>query len=123
MIAVSKTGDPTGEYYAYEFVMPNNKLNDYSKFGVWTDAYYMSTDEFFGGDYAGNGAFAFDKKKMLSGDALSSYIYFNIPSNTIVRRGGMLPSDLDGLRPPPSGAPNIFATYTANEYGHAQDAL
>ena len=55
LVAVSKTGDPTGEYYIYEFVMPNVKQNDYPKFGVWTDAYYMSTDEFLGGDYAGSG--------------------------------------------------------------------
>src|SRR4030095_15139581 len=46
MLAISKTGDPLGQYYAYEFVMPNVKLNDFPKFGVWPDAYYMSTDEF-----------------------------------------------------------------------------
>ncbi len=67
MIAVSKTGDPTGEYYVYEFVMPNNKLNDYPKFGIWSDAFYMTTDEFFGGDYAGTGIFAFDKKQNADG--------------------------------------------------------
>jgi hypothetical protein len=123
MIAVSKTGDPTGEYYVYEFVMPNNKLNDYPKFGVWSDAFYMTTDEFFGGDYAGTGIFAFDKNKMLVGDPLANYIYFDLASPTTLRIGGMLPTDFDGLRAPPAGAPNIFVGYTANEYGDAQDAL
>jgi hypothetical protein len=61
MVAVSKTGDPLGDYYAYEFVMPNVKLNDFPKFGVWPDGYYMSTDEFLGSDYVGAGAFAFDR--------------------------------------------------------------
>lgn len=123
MLAVSKTGDPTGEYYIYEFIMPNNKLNDYSKIGVWTDAYYMSTDEFFGSDYAGSGAFAFDKQKLLKGDPTASYIYFDLASPTTLRIGGLLPTDFDGLNPPPNGSPNIFVGYTATEYGDAQDAI
>jgi uncharacterized repeat protein (TIGR01451 family) len=123
MLAVSKTGDPLGQYYAYEFVMPNVKLNDFPKFGVWPDGYYMSTDEFFGADYVGAGAFAFDRTKLLSGDPTASYIYFNLPVPVSPRRKGLLPSDLDGLRPPPAGAPNVFASYTATEYGDPQDAI
>ena len=124
MIAVSKTSDPTGEYYVYEFVMPNNKLNDYAKLGVWTDAYYMSTDEFFGSDYAGTGAFAFDKEKLLAGDSTASYIYFDLASPTTIRIGGLLPTDFDGLdNPPPADAPNVFVGYTANEYGDPFDAV
>ena len=38
LIAISQTGDPTGAYYLYDFMMPNNKFNDYPKFGVWSDA-------------------------------------------------------------------------------------
>ncbi len=123
MLAVSQTGDPLGAYYIYEFVMPNVRLNDYAKFGVWTDGYYMSTDEFVGSDYAGAGLFAFDREKILRGDPTASYIYFNIPSTSPVRLGGLLPADLDGLRAPPAGTPNIFAGYTATEYGDAQDAI
>ncbi len=123
MIAVSQTGDPLGAYFLYEFVMPNIKLNDYAKFGVWTDGYYMSTDEFVGSDYAGAGLFAFDRAKILTGDPAASYIYFNIPSSSPIRTGGLLPADLDGLNPPPAGAPNVFAGYSATEYGDAQDAI
>ena len=123
LIAVSQTGDPTGAYFVYEFVMPNNKLNDYPKFGVWHDAYYMSTDEFFGGDYAGSGAFAFDREKMIRGDRTASYIYFDLASPTTMRIGGLLPTDLDGLTAPPVGSPNIFVGYTANEYGDPNDAV
>ncbi len=123
LIAVSKTGDPTGEYYIYEFVMPNVKQNDYPKFGVWTDGFYMSTDEFLGGDYAGSGVFAFDRAKMLRGDAAASYIYFDLASPTTLRIGGLLPSDLDGLNAPPNNSPNVFAGYTATEYGDPQDAI
>lgn len=123
MIAVSKTGDPTGEYYLYEFVMPNVRLNDYPKIGVWPDAYYMSSDEFLGSDYAGSGAFAFDRSRMLAGDPAAGFIYFSLTSPTTQRIGGILPSDLDGLNPPPPGMPNVFVGYTANEYGEAGDAL
>jgi hypothetical protein len=123
MVAVSKTGDPLGQYYAYEFVMPNVKLNDFPKFGVWPDAYYMSTDEFLGADYVGAGAFAFDREKLLAGDPSASYVYFNLQVPVSPRRKGLLPSDFDGLRTPPAGAPNVFASYTATEYGDAQDAI
>ena len=123
MIAVSQTPDPTGAYFVYEFVMPNIKLNDYGKFGVWTDGYYMSTDQFIGSEYAGSGVFAFDKRKMLVGDSSAGYVYFDLASASTVRLGGFLPSDLDGLNAPPAGAPNTFLSYTATEYGDAQDAL
>ncbi len=123
MIAISKTGDPTGEFYIYEFVMPNVKLNDYPKFGFWHDALYMSTDEFFGSDYAGSGAFAFDIKKMIQGDPTASFIYFDLASPTTMRIGGILPVDLDGLRAPPASTPGMFIGYSANEYGDPVDAL
>ncbi len=123
LIAVSQTNDPTGAYFAYEFVMPNNRLNDYPKLGVWTDAIYMSTDEFVGNDFKGSGVFAFDKKKMFAGDAGASYVYFNVPSDSNVRRRGFLPSDFDGLNAPPANTPNTFMSYTATEYGDANDAL
>jgi hypothetical protein len=123
MLAVSKTGDPLGQYYTYEFVMPNVKLNDFPKFGVWPDAYYMSTDEFLGADYVGAGAFAFDRAKLLAGDPAASYVYFNLQVPVSPRRKGLLPADMDGLRPPPAGAPNVFASYIATEYGDAQDAI
>jgi len=123
MIAVSQTGDPTGAYFVYEFVMPNVKFNDYPKIGLWWDAIYMSTDEFLGSDYAGSGVFAFDKKKMLAGDKTASYIYFDLASPSTIRVGGLLPTDFDGLNAPPPNAPNIFTGYTATEYGDPQDAL
>lgn len=123
MIAVSKTGDPAGAYYAYEFAMPNVKINDFPKFGVWPDGYYMSTEEFLGAEYSGTGMFAFDRTKMLVGDATAGYVYFSRPSFSTLRLGNILPSDMDGLRPPAIGAPNVFASYSATEYGDAADAL
>ncbi|HEV8579257.1 MAG TPA: proprotein convertase P-domain-containing protein [Thermoanaerobaculia bacterium] len=124
LIAISKTSDPAGAYYLYDFMMPNNKFNDYPKFGVWTDAYYMTDNQFnqAGTAFLGAGAFAFDRAKMLAGDPTASYIYFDV-ENGNPDIGGMLPTDLDGLTPPPAGTPNYFVYFTADEFGDPSDAL
>jgi hypothetical protein len=122
-IGISQTPDPTGAFYLYDFLMPN-KVNDYPHFGVWPDGYYMSDNQFAigGGSFAGAGLLAFDRVKMLVGDPTASYIYFDYfpidPSS-----GGMLPSDLDGLTPPPPGTPNLFMEFRADEFGDPFDAL
>lgn len=46
-IAVSKTSDPVGGgWWLYAFLAHNTWLNDYPKWGVWPDAYYMSANMF-----------------------------------------------------------------------------
>jgi subtilisin-like proprotein convertase family protein len=124
LIAISKTSDPAGAYFLYDFMMPNNKFNDYPKFGVWPDAYYMTDNQFnqAGTAFLGAGAFAFDRAKMLAGDPTASYIYVDI-ENGNPDIGGVLPSDLDGLTPPPPGTPNYFVYFTAGEFGDPADAL
>lgn len=127
VIAISKTSDPAGAYYLYDFVMPNNKFNDYPKFGVWPDGYYMTDNQFnqAGTAFLGAGAFAFDRAKMLAGDPTAGYIYFDI-ENGSTNVGGVLPSDIDGLTPPPAGTPNYFAYFTADEFAdpaHPFDSL
>ncbi len=124
-IAISQTADPAGAYFLYDFQMPNNKLNDYPKFGVWPDAYYMSDNQFDLNDpidpFKGAGVFAFERDKMLTGDSSATRIYFDLDTvdPTI---GGMLPADLNGPAPP-VGTPNYFADFTATEFGDAQDGL
>ena len=46
VIAVSQGDDPTGAWHRYQFMMSQNKLNDYPKFGVWSDSYSMSFNQF-----------------------------------------------------------------------------
>ena len=93
-IAVSQTGDPTGDYYLYEFVAPTTgidddyiqstpqvagaKMPDYPKFGVWEDGYYMSVNQFdeFNTDWAGAGFYVFDRQEMLLGNP-AGMIYFD----------------------------------------------
>jgi len=124
VIAVSKTPDPSGAWFLYDFKMPNVKFNDYPKFGVWTDAYYMTDNQFnqAGTAFLGAGVFAFDRAKMLAGNPTAGYIYFDVENgNTAI--GGMLPADIDGFNPPALGSPGLFAYFTATEFGDPADAL
>jgi Carboxypeptidase regulatory-like domain len=122
-VACSQTPDPTGAYYLYDFEMPNDWVNDYPKFGVWPDAYYMTDNQFdlFTEDPHGAGVFAFDRAKMLAGDPNASYIFFNLEGvdNSI---DGLLPADVDGP-PPPAGTPNYMTCLSALDFGDPADGL
>jgi len=99
-IAISQTPDPMGSYFLYDFVVP--AFPDYFKIGVWPDGYYMTTNE----GASGVGVFALDRARMLQG-AVPSLIRF-----VVADKNFMLPSDVDGVRPPPAGAANYFYTFT-----------
>ncbi len=122
-IAISQTPDPLGAWHRYQFTISNTKLNDYPKFGVWPDAYYMSINQFTAPTFAwgGAGAVAFERDKMLAG-LPAQMVYFDlfgVDSNL----GGMLPSDLDGATPPPAGAPNYFMVMDDDAWGYSPDQL
>jgi hypothetical protein len=113
-IAVSTSPDPLGLYYRYAFAIHETKLNDYPKFGVWPDGYYLAVNQFqcsdlfppfgfYACDWAGQRALAFERDKMLLGQPAQT-VAFELP---LSNRGGMLPADLDGPGPPP-GTPNYF---------------
>jgi hypothetical protein len=118
-IAISQTGDPTGAWYRYAFLVHATKMNDYPKFGVWPDGYYMSVNQFDPG-WAGAGVFVFDRAKMLAGLA-ATFQYFDLGAVNL-NYGGLLPSDLDG-QAPPAGAPNYFVSVDDNAWGYSPDAL
>ncbi len=124
-IAASITGDPTGSYYLYDFVTPNNEFPDYPHLGLWPDGYYMTVNQFTnGGPFNGAGFYAFDRVKMLAGDPTASFIYFD--ENLVADPagvGGALASSLDGLTLPPAGAPNVFAYFLSTAFGDAIDGL
>ncbi len=122
-IAVSKTGDPTGEYWAYDFITPGDDFPDYGKIGAWSDGYYFTDRQFTGGvTYNGFGVFAFDRAKMLIGDSTASYVYFNAGPNLSESSSGMIPTDYNGLTPPPAGAPNVFSVFLDDSFD-SEDAL
>src|SRR5882724_8444769 len=125
-IAVSKTGDPTGAYWAYDFITPGNDFPDYGKIGAWPDGYYFTDRQFTAPllTYNGFGCFAFDRAKMLVGDSTAAFIYFNAGPLLSNASSGMIPSDFNGLTPPPAGAPNLFSVFTDDAFvGDLSDAL
>ena len=119
-IAISKTPDPTGAYFLYDFITAGNEFPDYPHLGVWPDGYYMMVHQFtLGGPFNGTGAYAFNRLKMLTGDPTANYIYFNLNLASHPEGiGGSLPSDADGLTPPPPGRPNTFVYFTTTEFGN-----
>ncbi len=127
-VAISQTGDPTGAYYRYAFSTGSN-FPDYPKYGIWTDAYFISTREFAGSSFAGVGAYAINRAEMIAGNPAPQVISFLA---TPASAGGaynvgdgLLPSDLDGFAAPPAGSPNYFvgAMDDGGQYGAPQDAL
>jgi len=123
-IAVSQTSDPLGAWHRYEFFISQTKLNDYPKFGVWPDGYYMAINQFHctvsGCTWAGQGVVVFERDKMLLGQA-AQMVYFDFLT-TDPNLGGMLPSDFDGP-PPPGGAPNYFVAMDDSAWGYSGDQL
>jgi subtilase family serine protease len=119
-IAVSATPDPTGAYYRYQFQF--DKLNDYPKFGVWPDGYYMTMNQFeeVTLQWAGQGVVAFDRASMLAGQP-ATMVYFDL-APVDINLGGMLPGDLDGP-PPPAGSPNYFVQLDDDAWGYSPDQL
>ena len=121
-MAVSQTGDPTGAWHRYEFLISNNKMNDYPHLGVWPDGYYMSINQFWAGSlsWAGGGAVVFERSQMLLGQP-TRMVYFDL-GNVNLSYGGQLPADLDGPAPP-AGTPNYFAQVDDIASGSSPDQL
>ncbi|MEJ5240230.1 MAG: hypothetical protein WHS87_03445 [Anaerolineales bacterium] len=128
-IAISQTGDPMGSWYLYQYSFP--VMNDYPKFGVWHDGYYMSINQFAPSGsslvWAGQGVVVFDKAAMQSGDPTARMIYIDTSQNCTTGYepecflGGMLPADADGTTPPIG--PEIFMQFDDDAWGYSPDQL
>ncbi len=103
-VYISRGADPvTSGWYVYDFSAPS--FPDYPKYGVWPDAYYVSTFE-----SPVLGIYAFDRASMLTG-VPATYQRFTIPqlSGSSPRVTRILPADHDGTQTPAAGLPNLFA--------------
>jgi len=122
-IAISQTPDPLGAWHRYEFKISNTKMNDYPKFGVWPDGYYLAVNMFNQGSlsWGGQGVAVFERDEMLKGQSARKVSFDLFSVNPHYR--GMLPSDLDGLRSPPVGSPNYFVSVDDNAWGWPTDRL
>ena len=121
--AISTTADPLGPYLRYAIPVPSGVLPDYPKWGVWPDAYYLSTRE-VGASIIG--AYALDRTAVLAGNPAAQIVGFAAPVGGQPTGGdGLLPTDLDGTTLPPAGSPNYFvgSQDQGGPYGATQDAL
>lgn len=127
-VAISTGPDPTGTYFRYAFTTGAN-FPDYPKYGVWPNAYFISTREFVGagGPFGGVGAYAINRAQMLAGNPTPQVISFIVPPGAAAFNigDGLLPADLDGFTPPPPGSPHYFvgSMDSGGPYGAPQDAL
>lgn len=121
-IAVSKTGDPVnGGWYLYGVrtdlggagLPPVNTLNDYPKFGIWTDCLYFSANGFdaFTGGFIGGEFGSFSRSDMYAGNPLTASLGFRPFNFSNPDYFTMIPSNLSapgaGGVPPP-GTPNYY---------------
>ncbi|MCO5197546.1 MAG: hypothetical protein M9928_12085 [Anaerolineae bacterium] len=112
-VLISQTPDPSGAYYSYKFNTPS--FPDYPKYGVWTDAYYATTNE------SSPAAYALDRTNMLAGNVATSQ-RFTAPGLPGFGFEAMTPADWDGATPPPAGAPGIFMRHRDTEaHGNCAD--
>ncbi len=103
---VSQTPDPTGAYYSYQFNTPS--FPDYPKYGVWSDAYYLTTNE------SSPAIYALNRGAMLAGTPATSQ-RFTAPSLAGFGFQALTPVDLDGMTPPPAGAPGLVMRHVDTE--------
>lgn len=127
-VALSTSGDPLATYTRYAFSTGPN-YPDVPKYAVWSDAYYIGTREFAGGNYAGIGAYALNRAQMLAGNLSPQVVSFLITSTSAGGAynigDGLLPADLDGDTLPPAGSPAYYvgSMDDGGPYGAPQDAL
>ena len=116
-IAVSKGGTPTNvpdDWWLYSIEVSDTKFNDYPKFGIWPDGYYMSANQFQNNLWAGVGVWVFDRSAMLNGNSAAS-TYFDLGNDNETKYySSLLPSNLTGDILPPLGAPNYFMSVDMN---------
>jgi hypothetical protein len=95
--AVSTSPDPMGSYYRYQFNRP--LFPDYPRPAIWSDGYYLPTST--GDTVIQKHVCAADRSKMLLGQPATEQCVVIDGVNFLNC------ADIDGLRMPPAGMPNI----------------
>ena len=75
-VAISTTSDANGSYYLYQFPVVNSGFPDYPKWGVWTENYGETWNNFGpgGSGFQGPVFCAYNRTKLLAGDASAEQI-------------------------------------------------
>ncbi len=116
LFAVSVTNDPTGSYYLYGFDPSVGNLDDYPKYCVWSDGYYMTCNcqplDF---------VVVYDRAKMLAGNPNAGLIAMPFTGDSAAAFNGSgvfcpMMLDCDGTLPP-YGEPNYLFYYWDDNWG------
>jgi subtilisin-like proprotein convertase family protein len=98
-VYISTTPDPLGTWYAYGFNPPASGFEDYPKYGVWPDGYYIGVNN--GGD-----VIVLERADMLNGlpATLQSFVIDLLPGFGFQLP---VPATLEG-QAPPAGSPGFL---------------
>lgn len=117
LVAVSDTPDPLGTYTSYVYSTPDS-FPDYPHYSIMGDTYYCASNK------SGEKAYAFNRGKMLAGDASAEMVGFNLPG--MVQNGFAAPQPInaEGITPVPAGEDGIIVYYQDDAWGGvAQDHI
>lgn len=107
LVAISKGPDPVNDgWYTYRF--PTGTFPDYPKFFVWSDGYYVTTNQDPEDDAVEEVVFVLERDKMLQG-AEARHLGFPLPGIRI--NGFYSPAALNAVgdqMPPPGNMPIIY---------------
>lgn len=106
-VYISTTNNPTGTYCRYDFTTP--AFPDYPKYGVWTDAYYVTTNE------SSPTIYALDRANMMTCGTARAAQSFTVASLSGFSFQTLTPADLDGVTDPPVGTPGILMRHRDTE--------
>ncbi len=134
-VAISVTGDPTGEYYRYAFITQEDPdfpggyfFPDYPKYGVMKKTYVLTTRDFGVISAYGISVYALEKNKMIAGNPDARAVQFFLDSDVVPLEligDGLLPADIDGTKQPKEAAaiPIVGTQDDNSPYGATFDAL
>lgn len=110
-IAVSQGSDPTGAYWLYDFQY-SAVVNDYGKFSVWPDGYYVAYNNFnsiplIGETFTNANLCVWERSTMIAGETATQVCFTNL-------QFAFLPSNVDGPIKPPAGEPAFFVSLGTN---------
>ncbi|MCB0593504.1 MAG: hypothetical protein H6557_05070 [Lewinellaceae bacterium] len=118
LIAISETSDPLGRWLAYRFQAP--EFPDYPKYGVWHNAYVVTTNE-PGGSIP---VYALEREALLAGSEEVRIQRLGLPK---FGQGNdfqvLTPVDFDGVNPPPPGSPAYVLRLYDDAWEGGQDKV
>ncbi|MBC8098567.1 MAG: hypothetical protein H7Y11_03935 [Armatimonadetes bacterium] len=105
-VYISNTSDPTGSFSGYAFA--TSQFPDYPKFGVWSDAYWVTTNE------SAPAVYAMERDQMVLG-LPADIIRVTAPPLGGFGFQALTPSDADGATLPPVGLPTVLMRHNDDE--------